>query len=141
MAQVMSTTRVVALVTGDAVDEPMIEMACMLARRQNAQLFMVAALVVERSLPLDAPLTEAAAQVRRALERAKSIASCMGSVAETRELRTRDVAAALVDEAADLGCDHIILGFAGEARGPGWTVAEQVLRNAPCSVWLHKLRR
>lgn len=141
MAQDNAMTRVIALVTGGALDEPMIEMACLLARRQRAQLFLVAALVVERTLRLDAPLAEASGQAHLALERAQAVAARMGCAAETRELRTRDVATALVDEAADLGCDHIVMGFSGEARGSAWMLVEQVLRNAPCSVWVYRSRK
>lgn len=134
------TCRLIVLLSGGPADEPVVEMACLLARQRGAQLYLVHAILVERSLALDAPLPEAVERARTALDRAQRVAAAQGCPAQTRELRTRDVAAALVDEAADLGCDEIVLGVAGEQRGMAapLAIAEQVLRQAPCPVWIYR---
>ena len=136
------TNRIIALIDGGPADEPVIEMACLLARHKEAQLYIVRAIMVERTLPLDASLPEASQGARAVLVRAQRAAARYQCAAQTRELRTRDIATALVDEAADLGCNVIVLGFAGEQRGIGspMAIAEQVMRHAACPVWVYRGR-
>ena len=134
------TCRLIVLLSGGPADEPVIEMACLLARQKGAQLYLVHPVVVERSLPLDAAMPEATERARVGLDRGRQLAARHGCPAQARELRTRDVAAALVDEAADLGCDEIVLSVTEGQRGIGspLAIAEQILRQAPCPVWLYR---
>lgn len=136
------TSRIVALLDGGEADEQVIELSCLLARQRQATLFLVRPIVVERSLPLDATMPEASAAAQAVLARARRTAERYSCDVETRELKTRDAAGALIDEAADLGCDLIVLGVAGEGHGANspQVIAEQVMHQAPCPVWVYRQR-
>ena len=117
-----------------------VDLACRLASDRRARVILVAPLVVEPELPLNAQFPEETAALRVQLDEAAAIAESYGVGAKKRVVRTRERALghALAEVARDHGAELIVVGAPVESRH-GFRNAFppeilSVLREAPCRV-------
>jgi nucleotide-binding universal stress UspA family protein len=117
-----------------------VDLACRLAADRRARVILVAPLVVEPELPLDAHFATEIAQLKTGLGDAASIAESYGVGTRRHLVRTRE--GALGSKLAELAHDHraelIVVGSPVESRR-GFRHAfpaeiMSVLRDAPCRV-------
>ena len=121
---------------GGPTDDMVVELACQLARPANAELIAVHVVEVDwtHELADDVGRDEASA----ILDRAESIAGRHKVRLQAELLQARDVGAALVDEAIELGADALFIGLPYRKRFGGdfalGTTLPYVLQNAPGQV-------
>jgi len=117
-----------------------VDLACLLAADRRARLILVAPLVVDPELPLDAHFDAETAELRAGMGEAAAIADSYGVGTRQRLVRTRDRALGL--KLAEVAHDHraelIVVGSPVESRR-GFRHAfppevMSVLREAPCRV-------
>lgn len=121
-----------------------VALACDIARITKGQVFVVHVIEVKRNLPLTAEVEPAETAGDETLSQAEEIARKQGFDVEGAILHARDASPAIVDEAIERNVDLIILGtdyqqpFGEYQIG---SVAQYVLKNAPCEIWLtrHKV--
>ncbi|HEY1563801.1 MAG TPA: universal stress protein, partial [Gaiellaceae bacterium] len=123
--------------TGHALD-----LACRLAADRGAQVVLVAPLVVERELPLNAHMDGALGALRERLESAAAVVSSFGVGVRREIVRTRpgslgeDVARVAAERRAEL----VVVGAPVESRrGFHLAFSREVLlliRDAPCRVMI-----
>ncbi len=123
---------------GGPTDEMVVTLGCQLARIGNAELVAIHVIEVDWSHELSDELSaenEAAAAV---LDLAEGIAERFKVKITGDLLQAREVAAALVDEAIEIGADAIIVGLPYRTRfGGDFAVGDTppyVFQNAPCKV-------
>jgi basic amino acid/polyamine antiporter, APA family len=117
-----------------------LDLACRLAADRGARVVLVAPLVVEQELPLNAHFDGELAALRARLADAAALAESYGVRARRLIVRTRE--RALGGEVADVACDHraelVVVGAPVESRlGFSHAFPREVfsiLREAPCRV-------
>jgi nucleotide-binding universal stress UspA family protein len=116
-----------------------LEIACRLAADDGATITAVAVIEVPPLLPLDAHLRDAEDAAHRLLERAGATGDAYGVRIATRVVRTRDVGAAIVEQAT-ADCDELIVigstrsRLAESPRRVSRDPVLHVLRAAQCRV-------
>jgi len=149
-------------VDGSEASVEAVALACAIARRTKGRVYVVYVIEVPRSLPLDADLSPEVSKGEVILDLAERRAVSEDYQVKSELLQARDAGHAIVDEAIERGVDGIILavpapkrpvgegGFAwprggkpSPSRPPGefklGHIAQYVLENAPCQVWLLRL--
>jgi nucleotide-binding universal stress UspA family protein len=134
-------TIIVPLLDFQETEHP-VDLACQIAVDRGARLFLVAPLVVENELPLNAHFPKQIPEQRARIELAGNIAESYGIRAHTTIVRTRE--RALGHELATLARDYraelIIVGTRPEMRhgfrSPFPPETLSILREAPCRVML-----
>ena len=130
--------RAVLGLNGGATDELVVRFAAEIARTYKAQLCALHIVEVDWSHDLEEDVSSGNVEASAILDRAEAIAEKYHVRVESELIQARDVGAALVDEAAALDADTIILGlpyrkkFGGDFA-MGRTVP-YVLQNAPGGV-------
>jgi len=131
---------IVVPLLGREETEHAVDLACRLAADRGARVVIVAPLVVEPELPLNAQFPEETAALRARLDEAAAIAESYGVGAKKRLVRTRERALGyeLAEVARDHGAELIVVGAPVESRR-GFRRAFppeifSVLREAPCRV-------
>ena len=135
----MQARRILVPVNGNPTDDEMVELACEVARRSNAQIYAIHVIEVKRTMPLDAELPAEAQRGEDVLDRAEQVAERFDQQIETDLLQARDVGPAIVDEALERGIDLIVLGVTYKKRLGDFDLgrtAPYVLKHAPCRVWV-----
>jgi len=126
-------------VDGSEASSNALAVTCDVARRSRARVTALYTIEVPRSLPLDADLAADLQQGEAVLTTAERTAADHDVRLEGRLLQARQAGAALVEEAAALGADAIVLGLAYHrpyGRFELGPLAEHVLEQARCQVWL-----
>jgi len=126
-------------VSGEKADDEAVRLACMLARRSKAMLYVVYVIEVKRSLPLDVESESDTEKGEEVLARAGRIADTMHCPVETELLQAREVGPAIVDEAVERSVDVIVMGINYKRRFGEFDVGSAmpyVFKNAPCHVLL-----
>lgn len=119
-------------------------LACRLARAdgQKTRIHLAYFLEVPRLLPLTSPFPEEETAAAKALEIAEAAVRSEGHVAVTHVARTRDTGEEIVQQAAALNANMIVLSICpGEDEADNFTsrVVRTVLDRAPCEVILNRL--
>ncbi len=134
-----ATGDIAVIVEGKKLDNELVRLACLMARKAKRRVHLVHVIEVPRTLPLKAVLTKESEHADKLLTEALAIAEDGGCEAVAEVVQARDAGPAIVDEARDHGCALIMLGI---VRDPdkvhnelGKTVP-YVLANAPCRVWV-----
>ena len=131
-------TRAVLGLNGAVTDPLVVRYACELAKPHGSQLVALHVVEVDWTHDLAEDLASSSEQASTILDLADAIAEKYGLKLETDLLQARDVGAALVDEAAELAADLIVIGlpyrkkFGGDFQ-LGRTVP-YVLASAGCQV-------
>jgi nucleotide-binding universal stress UspA family protein len=130
-------TRAVVGLNGGPTDELVVQIACQLAKPTNAELVAVHVVEVDwtHDLSDDVAGRDEAGVI---LDRAEEIAGRHKIKLQAELLQARDVGAALVDEAIELGADALFIGLPYRKRFGGdfalGTTLPYVLQNAPGQV-------
>ena len=123
---------------GGPTDELVVTFGCQLAKLSSAELVAIHVIEVDWSHELSDELTEENEAASAVLDQAETIAERFHVKITGDLLQAREVAAALVDEAIELGADAIILGLPYRKRfGGDFVIGDTipyVFQNAPCQV-------
>ncbi|HVM29219.1 MAG TPA: universal stress protein [Candidatus Limnocylindrales bacterium] len=126
-------SRAVVGLNGGPTDDLVVSMACQLARPLNAELFAVHVVEVDWTHELSDDVGRE--QAMTILDRADEIAGRHKVRLQGELLQARDVGAALVDEAIELGADALFIGLPYRQRFGGdfalGNTLPYVLQNAP----------
>jgi nucleotide-binding universal stress UspA family protein len=116
-----------------------LETACRLASEHRATVTAVSVVEVPPALPLDARMDEEELDCRDAFDRAEAIADTYGVGFARRQIRARNLAAAVIDE-LEAGRFELLVVAASRRTGlrKGAAVfdraVQQILRRASCRV-------
>jgi nucleotide-binding universal stress UspA family protein len=123
---------------GGPTDEMVIHLGCQLAKPGNGELVAVHVIEVDWRHELSEEMASQNETASALLDMAEGIAERYKVKLTGDLLQAREVAAALVDEAVELGADAIILGLPYRQRfGGDFAVGDAipyVFQNAPCQV-------
>lgn len=133
---------IVVPLLGRGETEHALDLACRLASERRASVILVAPVMVDQELPLNANFDRETEDLKERLSRAKEIARSYGVSAKERIIRTR--AGGLGRELAEVATDHraelVVVGAPVESRRgfrrafPAETLA--IVRDAPCRVMI-----
>jgi len=130
-------TRILVPVKIGMIGEEMIATAIKLAEERGGTIHALHAILVPRSLPLDAGLAEQEERASASLADAEQLASEHGVEIESDVVRTRAIGEAIVEKAGEIGADLIVMGSAPKWRRQSRffsPTVDYVLRRAPCEV-------
>jgi APA family basic amino acid/polyamine antiporter len=119
------------------IGEEMVATAVKLATEHGAKVEALHVILVPLDLPIDAPMPEEEARAVEALADAREIGEENGVEVTGRAVFARAIGRAVVDHAAEIGADLIVLG-----SSPRWRrqsrffspTVDYVLRHSPCEV-------
>lgn len=123
---------------GGPTDELVVHLGCQLAKPANGELVAIHVIEVDWRHELSEELSSENDAASAVLDFAEGIAERYKVKITGDLLQAREVAAALVDEAIELGADAIIVGLPYRQRFGGdfalGTTIPYVFQNAPCQV-------
>src|ERR1700730_4855306 len=134
-----ATGDIAVVVEGKKLDNELVRLACLMAKKAKRKVHLVHVIEVPRTLPLKAVLTKESEHADKLLTEALAIAEEAGCDAVAEVVQAREAGSAIVDEARDHNCALILLGM---VRDPGKVhndldkTIPYVLSNAPCRVWV-----
>src|SRR6266436_5096726 len=137
-----ATGDIAVIVEGKKLDNELVRLACLMARKAKRRVHLVHIIEVPRTLPLKAVLTAESEHADKLLTEALAIAEDAGCEAVAEVVQARDAGPAIVDEARDHNCALIMLGSVRNTHRGHITQNELgktipfVLANAPCRVWI-----
>jgi nucleotide-binding universal stress UspA family protein len=130
---------IAVIVDGKKLDNELVRLACLMAKKARRRVHLVHVIEVPRTLPLKAVLTKESEEADKLLTEALAIAEDGGCDAVAEVVQARDAGPAIVDEARDHNCALIMLGIVRDPHKMhsdlGKTVP-YVLSNASCRVWV-----
>jgi len=135
----MKLRTILVAASGNAADEEAVKLACDLARRSKAKVYVVYVIEVKRSLPLDAVIESEVHRAEEALTRAEDIAAERDCDIETDLIQAREAGPAIVEESVERDADLILMGVTYKKRFGTFnlgSVIPHVLEEAPCRVLL-----
>lgn len=133
--------RVLVPINGSPTDEEALRMACRIARRQKARLYVLTVLELRRSVALGTVQEDEMEAAEALLQVADGIAAEMDVEVETEILQAREAGPAIVDEVGQWGADLIVVGMAFRERFGELYMGKTVpflLRHAPCRAILFR---
>lgn len=133
----MELDRILVPVSGSSADEEAVKLACSLAKKAKAKIYVVYVIQVKRSLPLDAEIDSEVKKAEEVLTRAEDIAAEQDYEVETDLLQAREVGPAIVDEAMEKDVNLILMGIGYKKRFGVFSLGvavPHVLKEAPCRV-------
>ena len=134
-----ATGDIAVVVEGKKLDNELVRLACLMAKKARRKVHLVHVIEVPRTLPLKAVLTKESENADKILTEALAVAEESGCDAVAEVVQAREAGTAIVDEARDHNCALIMLGL---VRDPTKThndlgkTVPYVLTNAPCRVWV-----
>lgn len=135
----MRLERILVAVNGRDADVEAVKLACDLAKKSKAKVYVVYVIEVKRSLPLDAVIESEVEKAEKVLTRAEDIAADRDYEVETDLVQAREVGPAIVDEAMEREADLILMGVTYKKSFGVFSlgrVIPYVLEGAPCRVLL-----
>jgi nucleotide-binding universal stress UspA family protein len=130
--------RAVVGLNGGPTDPLLIRVACELAKEKGVELIAIHVVEVDWRHDLDEEISGSSERASAVLDMAEGVAEKFHVPLRTQLLQARDVGAALVDEAVELGADAMFLGLPYRKRFGGdfamGRTIPYVFQNAPCSV-------
>ena len=106
-----ATGDIAVIVEGKKLDNELVRLACLMARKVKRRVHLVHIIEVPRTLPLKAVLTAESEHADKLLTEALAIAEDAGCEAVAEVVQARDAGPAIVDEARDHNCALIMLGL------------------------------
>lgn len=134
-------SKVLVPLSGEETDEETTRLACEIAKKSKGKVYLLHIIEVKRSLPLDAGLERETRKGEEILSHAEDVADEQECEIETDLLQAREAGPAIVDEAAELGVDLIIMGMSYKKRFGEFSLSPivfYVLKNAPCKVLIYR---
>lgn len=123
---------------GGPTDDLVVRVGCELARGRKMDLIALHVIEVDWRHDLADDLSSNNEAASAVLDRAEGVAERQRMALRTQLLQARDIGAALVDEAAELGADVLVIGLPYRQRfGGDFAIGEvipYVFANATCSV-------
>ena len=136
-AKALEPRNVLVVLSGHALDEDLVRMACTLAKNGKGHVIAISVVEVPRSLPLDAVVEGRAADY--VVDRAIGVARDLSVPIEAEVVQARDAGPAIVDEANDRQCRLILLGVNPRNRFGQFDLGRTVpyvLEHARGRVWV-----
>ncbi len=134
-----ATGDIAVIVDGKKLDNELVRLACLMAKKAKRRVHLVHVIEVPRTLPLKAVLTKESEEADKLLTEALAIAEEAGCDAVAEVVQARDAGPAIVDEARDHNCALIMLGLVRDphkVRNDLGKTVPYVLSNALCRVWV-----
>ena len=135
----MRLERILVAINGKDADVEAVKLACDLAKKSKAKVYVVYVIEVKRSLPLDAVIESEVEKAEKVLTRAEDIAADRDYEVETDLVQAREVGPAIVDEAMEREIDLVLMGVTYKKHFGVFSlgrVIPYVLEEAPCRVLL-----
>jgi len=135
----MELKTILVAASGNGADDEAVKLACNLAKKSKAGVYVVYVIEVNRSLPLDAVIESEIVRAEGVLTRAEDIAADRDYEVETDLIQAREAGPAIVDEAMERDADLIVMGLTYKLRFGVFSlgsVIPHVLKEAPCRVLL-----
>ncbi len=130
--------RAVMGLNGGPTDKLVVRVGCEFAKGRDVELIALHVVEVDWRHALDEEISSSNDVASAALDMAEAIAEKYRVTLRTQLLQARDVGAALVDEAAELGADVMLLGLPYRKRFGGdfaiGSTIPYVFQNASCAV-------
>ena len=126
-------------VEGSASDQAAVELACSLASVWKGTVYVLHVIEVERRLPLDAEVPEAALRAEEVLTAMEDVAKPHKCKVQAEMLQSRRAGPAIVQASAQRQVDAIIVGADYATSYGSFSLGQTVpyiLENAPCKVIL-----
>ena len=137
----MEVKKILVPFCGNNADEEAIKLACDLAKKSKAEVYVVYIIEVPRTLPLDAQIDFEMQRTEELLTQAEDIAADQDYEIETDLLQAREAGPGIVDEAMERKVDMIIMGIPYKKHlgifNQG-AASRYVLRESPCPVLLYR---
>ncbi len=133
--------RVLVPVTGAAMDDDAIALACDLARAAKGTVLVLYVIQVSRSLPLDAEVPDETAHGEQVLQRMEKLGKSYKCKIEGEILQARDLGPAVVQEAVQRDIDVIVTAAEYAEHFGSPTLGEVVpylLKFSPCRVLVYR---
>jgi nucleotide-binding universal stress UspA family protein len=130
----MDFKKVLVPINGSEADDEAVKLACRLAKKTKAKIYVTYVIQVDRTLPLDAEVQQEIEKGENVLDRAERIAEEQDYEVKTDLLQAREIGPAVVDEAIERGADLIIVGLSYKKKFGEFSlgsVVPYVFRNAP----------
>ena len=124
-------------VKGEVGDEEAFHLACNLAKEAKGKVHALYVIEVERSLPLDAEITEETGRGEEVLARIEVLAKEGKCPLDADILQCRQAGPAIIQEAVTKQADLIVLGVSYRRNSNGFHVGETtsyILQHATCPV-------
>jgi nucleotide-binding universal stress UspA family protein len=137
----MDFQRILVPVAGTTADDEALRMACFLARKNKAKIWVVYIIILKRSLPVDAEVDTEIKKGESILDHMETVAEQVDYPIETELLQSREAGPIIIDEAVDHNVDLIMMGIKYKRRLGQFSlgsVVPYVLKNAPCRVMLYQ---
>jgi nucleotide-binding universal stress UspA family protein len=135
MQQGFMPRRILVPINGGATDDEAVRLACRLARRQRAKVYVITILEVKRSLALGTVQDNEVEGAERLLDRAETIGAELDVEVDTELLQAREAGPAIVDEIREWQADLAVIGMPFRQRFGEFHMgktAPYVLKFAPC---------
>lgn len=139
VAPLEAVRSILVVVDGTPASNYALAVACETARRQHASIFALHVVEVPRRLPVDAEMSAELERGEEILAAAEATAAKYDLKLEGNILQARNAGSAVVDEAAALRVDAVVIGLAyhrSYGRYDLGQMASYVLENAPAQVWV-----
>lgn len=139
VAPLEAVRSILVVVDGTPASNYALAVACETARRQHASIFALHVVEVPRRLPVDAEMSAELERGEEILAAAEAAAARYDLKLEGNILQARNAGSAVVDEAAALRVDAVVIGLAyhrSYGRYDLGQMASYVLENAPAQVWV-----
>jgi nucleotide-binding universal stress UspA family protein len=131
-------SRAVLALNGGPTDKLVVRLGCELARGRSVELIALHIVEVDWSHDLEEDIASDNVVASTVLDLAEHISEKLGVPLRTELLQARDVGAALVDEAAEVEADLIVVGLPYRKKFGGdfaiGRTVPYVLQNAACQV-------
>ena len=122
----MEFGKILVPVTGTEADEEALKIACRLLKKNKGEIRVIYVITVKRNLPLDA---EIESEIRRAegiLDHIERVAEEEDYEVETDLLQAREAGLTIVEEAAELKVDLILMGVKYKKRFGQFSLGDTV---------------
>ena len=103
--------RILVPVNGSPTDDEAVRLACRLARRQHAKVYVVTILEVKRKFALDAAQESELARAEALLDHAEEVGAELDVEVDTELLQAREAGPAIVDEIREWQADLVVVGM------------------------------
>ena len=135
----MEYGKILVPVTGTEADEEAIKLACRLVKKSKGEIRVIYVITLKHNLPLDAEIESEISRAEGILDHIERIAEEEDYEVETDLLQAREAGLTIVEEAAELKVDLILMGVKYKKRFGQFSLGDTVLyvlKNAPCRVIL-----